>query len=144
MRCAHSWRVDTSLRCAVETVLSCDTKKVSSTHVTGHAHNQSGSGASVTFCGVSGLEGSDYTGADPIDLQLPRAAAGSGKPQTSPETRLIDTKSLLQVIPYHGDKASFLSWKWSFLIAVRATSKPVYEGFKKLAENMSQDFRKSR
>ena len=95
---------------------------------------------------MSGLEGSDSTGTDPIDLQLPRAEDGSGNPQTSttPETRLIDTKSLLQVTPYHGDKASFLSWKWSFLIAVRATSKPLYEGFKKLAENMSQDSRKSR
>ena len=95
---------------------------------------------------MSGLEGSDYTGADPIDLQLPRAEDGSGKPQTSttPETRLIDTKRLLQVTPYHGDKASSLSWKWSFLIAVRAISKPLYEGFKKIEDNMGQDFPKTR
>ena len=46
--------------------------------------------------------------------------------------------------PYHGDKASFLSWKWSFLIAVRAISKPLYEGFKKIDDNRRQDFRKSR
>ena len=46
--------------------------------------------------------------------------------------------------PYHGDKASFLGWKWSFLIAVRAISKPLYEGFKKIEDNMDQDFRKYR
>ena len=94
---------------------------------------------------MSGLEGSDPTGTDPIDLQLPRAAAGSRNPQTSttPATSVIETKSLLQVTPYHGGKASFLSWKWSFLIAVRAISKPVNESFKKIEDNMSQDFRKS-
>ena len=59
-------------------------------------------------------------------------------------TRLIDTKSLLQVTPYHGDKASFLGWTWSFLIAVRAISEPLYEGFKKIEDNINQDFRKSR
>ena len=62
---------------------------------------------------------------------------------TAPVTRLIDTKSLLQVTPYHGDKASFLGWKWSFLIAVRAISKPLYEGLEKIEDNMNQDFRKS-
>ena len=59
-------------------------------------------------------------------------------------TRLIDTKSLLQVTPYHGDKASFLGWKWSFLIAARAISKPLYEGLKKIEDNVNQDYRKSR
>ena len=61
-----------------------------------------------------------------------------------PVTRLIDTKSVLQVTPYHGDKASFLGWKWSFLIAVRAISKPLNEGFKKIEDNINQDFRRSR
>ena len=46
--------------------------------------------------------------------------------------------------PCHGDKANFLGWKWSFLIAVRAISKPLYEGFKKIVDNMNQDFRTSR
>ena len=66
----------------------------------------------------------------------------SWTPQTSTPsvTRLIDTKSLLQLTPYHGDKASFLGWKWSFLIA----SKPLHEGFKKIEDNMNQDFRTSR
>ena len=69
------------------------------------------------------LDGRDRIlgGIDPIDLQLPRGATGSSRtPQTSTPsvTGLIDTKSLLQVTPYHGDKASFLGWKWSFLIAV--------------------------
>ena len=95
---------------------------------------------------MSGAEGQDLAGTDPIDLQLPRVATSSGTPQTSRPsvTRLIDTKSLLQVTPYHGDKASFLGWKWSFLIAVRAISKPLYEGFKKIEDNMNQDFQKSR
>ena len=56
---------------------------------------------------------------------------------------LIDTQSLLEVTPYHLDKASFLGWKWSLLFAVRAISKPLYEGFKKI-DDMIQDFRKSR
>ena len=88
---------------------------------------------------MSNPDGQEPTGTDPIDLQLPRGAAGIGRvptteqaaPQalTIPVTMLIDTKSLLQVTPYHGDKASFIGWKWSFLIAVRAISKPLYEGF---------------
>ena len=95
---------------------------------------------------MSGAEGQDPAGTDPIDLQLPRSAMSSGTLQTSTPsvTRLIDTKSLLQVTPYHGDKASILGWKWSLLIAVRAISKPLYEGFKKIEDNINQDFRKSR
>ena len=109
----------------------------------------SGSGASVTVYGMSATEGQEPGGTDPIDLQLPRGATGSGREQSTPQstapvTRFIDTKSLLQVTPYHGDKASFLGWKWSFLIAVRAISKPLCEGLKKMEDNMNQDFRKSR
>ena len=63
---------------------------------------------------------------------------------TAQVTRLIDTKNLLQVTPDHGVKASFLGWKWSFLIAVRAISKSLYEGFKQIEDNIHQDFRKSR
>ena len=73
---------------------------------------------------MSGTDGQEPAGTDPIDLQLPRGAAGSSRvptikqsaiqTSTTAVTRLIDTKSLLQVIPYHGDKASFLGWKWSF------------------------------
>ena len=44
----------------------------------------------------------------------------------------------------HGDKASFLGWRWSFSIAVRAISKPLHEGLKKIGDNMNQDFRQSR
>ena len=102
---------------------------------------------------MSGVEGQELASTDPVDLQLPRGAAGSSRlptteqttPQsTAPATRLIDTKSLLQVTPYHGDKASFLGWEWSFLIAVRAIGKPLCEGLKKIEDNMDQDFRKSR
>ena len=105
---------------------------------------KSGSGASVTVYGMSGMEGQEPVRTDPIDLQLPRGATRNGNAHTSttPVTRLIDTKSLPQVTPYHGDKASFLGWKWSFLIAVRAISKPLYEGLKKIEDNMNQDFRK--
>ena len=86
--------------------------------------------------GMSGTEGQELAGTDPIDLQLPRGAAGSSRmptteqstPQsTAPVTRPIDTKSLLQATQFHGDRASFLGWKWSFSMAVRATSKPLYE-----------------
>ena len=90
------------------------------------------------------MEGQDLAGTDPIDLQLPRGATSRGTPLTSTPsvTRLIDTKSLLQVTPYHGDMASFLGKKWSFLIAVRAISKPLYEGLKKIKENIYLDFRR--
>ena len=122
-------------------------------HVCYHTQYKSGRGASVTIFGRSGMEGQEFAGTHPIDLQLPRGAAVSSRmptieqttPQsTAPVTRLIDMKSLLQVIPYHGDKASFLGWIWPFLIAVRATSKPLCEGLKKIEDNMYQDFRKSR
>ena len=93
---------------------------------------------------MSGTEGQEPGGTDPIDLQLPRGATGSSREQSTPQstapvTRLIDTKSLSQVTPHHGDTASFLGWKWSFLIAVRAISKPLYEGLKKIEDNMNQD-----
>ena len=99
------------------------------------------------------MEGQEPAGTDLIDLQLPRGAAVSSRmptteqttPQsTAPVTRSIDTKISLQVTPFHGDKESFLGWQWSFLIAVRAISKPLYEGLKKIEDNMNQDFRKSR
>ena len=47
----------------------------------------------------------------------------------------------VQVTPYHADTASFLGWKWSFLIAVQAISRTLYEGLKKIEDNMNQDFR---
>ena len=40
--------------------------------------------------------------------------------------------------PSHGDKASFLGWKWSFLMTVRAISKPLYEGFEKIEDNIKE------
>ena len=97
---------------------------------------------------MSGTEGPEPGGTGLIDMQLPRGATGSGREQSTPQstaplTRLIDTESLLQVTPHHGDKASFLGWKWSFLIAVRAISKPLYEGLKKIEDKMNQDCRKS-
>ena len=67
---------------------------------------------------MSGTEGQEPASSDAIDLQLPSGAAGSSRmptteqstPQsTAPVTRLIDTKSLLQVTQFHGDKAIF-SW----------------------------------
>ena len=95
---------------------------------------------------MSGAEGQEPDGTDPSDLQLPRGAFGSGREQSTPQstapvTRLFDTKRLLQVTPNPGDKASFLGWEWSFLIAVRAISKPLCEGLKKFEDNMNQDFR---
>ena len=94
---------------------------------------------------MSGTEGQDPRCTDRIDLQLSRGATGSGREESTPQSTapVTDTKSLLQVTPYHGDKASFLGWKWCFLIAVRAISKPLYEGVKKIEDNMNQDFRKS-
>ena len=66
---------------------------------------------------MSVAEGQDPAETDPIDLQLPRGATSSGTPQTSTPsvTRLIDTKSLLQVTPYHGYKASFLGRQIQFM-----------------------------
>ena len=39
------------------------------------------------------------------------------------------------------EMASFLGWKWSFLHAVRGICKSLYEGRKKIEDNMNQDFR---
>ena len=114
-----------------------------------HINVKSGSGASVTVYGMCGTEGQEPGSIDPLDLQLPRGATGSGREQSTPQstapvTRLIDTKSSLQVTPYLGDKGSFLGWKWSFLITVRTISKPLCERLKKIEDNMNQDFTKSR
>ena len=57
---------------------------------------------------MSGTEGQDPGGTDPIDLQLPRGATGNSREQSTPQstipvTRLIDTESLLQMTPYQRD-----------------------------------------
>ena len=101
---------------------------------------------------MSGTEGQEPDGTDPVDLQLPRGAGGSSRmptteqttPQsTAPVTRLIDTKSVASdSISWRQGKFSWL--KWSSLIAVRAISTPLYEGLKKIEDNMNQDLRKSR
>ena len=39
------------------------------------------------------------------------------------------------------EMASFLGWIWSFLNAVRGICKLLYEGLKKIEDNMNQDFR---
>ena len=67
-----------------------------------------GSGAGVTINGMSGTEGQDPGGTDPIDLQLPRGATGNSREQSTPQstvpvTPLIDTESLLQMTPYQRD-----------------------------------------
>ena len=94
-----------------------------------HFIYKNGCGASVTVYGMSGTEGQEPASGSSREQSTPQS--------TAPVTRLIDTKSLLPVTPYHGDKASFLGWKWSFLIAVRAISKPLYGGLKKNEDNMN-------
>jgi len=59
-------------------------------------------------------------------------------------SRLIDTKSLLHLNPYNGDKSSFLAWKWSFLVAVRAIDPRLHEALKRVEDNVTQDFTMSR
>ena len=76
---------------------------------------------------MSGTEGQDPAGTDPIDLQLP---------DRHEEFDASLSRSWRQ--------GKFLGWKWSFLIAVRAISKSLYEGLKKIEDAMNQDFRKSR
>ena len=109
--------------------------------------NKSGCGARVTVYGMSGTEGQDLGGTDQIDLQLPRGATSSGTPQKStPKVHTSDRHAEFvasDAVSWRQGKF-FFGWKWSFLIAVRAISKPLYEGLKKIEDNMNQDFRKSR
>ena len=37
-------------------------------------------------------------------------------------TRLVDTKGLVKIDPYHGEREKFLAWKWEFYVAVRSMS----------------------
>ena len=85
---------------------------------------KNGSGAGVTVNGMSGTEGQDRGGTDPIDLQLPRGATGNSREQSTPQstapiTRFIDTESLLQVTPYQGDNDKVFSYfsNFSFFIS---------------------------
>ena len=108
---------------------------------------KSGGGARVTVYGMSGVEGQDPSEIDPIDLQLASGATISGTPQTSTPsaTRVIDTKSLLQVTPFHGDKASFLGWKWSFwTCSDEQSANHFMKDFQKIADKINHVFRKSR
>ena len=54
------------------------------------------------------MEGQEPVGTGPIDLQLPRGAAGSRRTQTTEQTTPQSTApvtrlSVLHVTPYHGD-----------------------------------------
>ena len=66
-------------------------------------------------------------------------AAEIHKTSTTTATRLIDTKKFVASDFLPWTHSSFLIWKWSFLIAMRAVSKPPYEGFKKLEDNISEN-----
>ena len=72
------------------------------------------------------------------------AEGDTSPPLSSNITKLIDTKSLLHISPYNGDKNAFLDWKWSFLVAVRAISRPLFDALKRVEENVGQDFKKER
>ena len=84
-----------------------------------HTKNiKSGCGASVTVYVMSGTEGQELGGIDPLDLLLPRGAIGSGREQTTPQStaiRLIDKKSLLQVTPNHRRQGKFSCLEMVFL-----------------------------
>ena len=54
--------------------------------------------------------------------------------------RLFDTKSLLHLEPFHGDKGAFQSWKWSCLVTLKAINKDLYEGLRKVEDNSQQDY----
>ena len=92
------------------------------------------------------MGGQERVGTDLIDLQLPRGAAGSSRMpttgQTTPQSTAPGDFVACDSISWSQGKFSWL--EMSFLIAVRAISKPFYEGLKKIEDNIYQDFRKSR
>ena len=78
---------------------------------------KSGSGGRVTVYGMSGTEGQDPGGTDPIDLQLPRGATGSSRMptteqltphSTAPVTRLIEEFVASDSISWRQGKFSWL------------------------------------
>ena len=75
---------------------------------------------------MSGTEGQEPAGTDPIHLQSPRGAAGIGRVATTEQA--VPQASTIPV---------------TRLIAVRAIRKPLYERFKKIEDNVNHDFRKS-
>ena len=92
---------------------------------------------------MSGTEGQDPGGTDPIDLQLTRGAIGSSREQSATIESTSNTFDRHKEFVASDSTSWRLGWKSSFLIAVRAISKPLYEGLKKVEDNMNQDFRES-
>eukprot|EP00971_Amphidinium_carterae_P127216 2521005-Amphidinium_carterae.1 len=66
------------------------------------------------------------------------ATPSAAMPEGSDITRLINTKGILDVKPYNGDKVAFQEWKWHFLIALRAISKPLHDALKRVEDNIGQ------
>ena len=76
---AHS--VNVRIAGEVTKLLRCHQEGVINTF--DQTHIMKGSGASVTICRMSGLEGSEPASDNPINMKLPRAAVGNGYPQSS-------------------------------------------------------------
>ena len=88
---------------------------------------------------MAGLGGSDPTGTQPIDSQFPRAASGSSWQLKATKKKFVASDST----SWRQDKFPELHTK---VLPDCSTSnqQTTYEGFKKIEEQMSQDFRKSR
>ena len=128
-------------------------QQASSTHLTQHTE-KIGSGASVTIHGMSVTEDRNLRGTDPLDLWLPRGAAGSSRMPTTANDATIDSTSnsidrheefvVSDSISWRQGKFSLLEMVGPSLIAVRAIRKPLCEALKKIEDNMSEDSRKTR
>ena len=58
--------------------------------------------------------------------------------------KLFDTKTLLTIKPYEGEKTKFDDWKWQFMVAMRAILPAVHAHLKEVEENVAEDYALSR
>ena len=57
---------------------------------------------------------------------------------------MINTKSLLNLNVYNGERGKFLEWKWSFYVALRAMNSELYHKMKTVEDNLTADYRMAR
>ena len=56
------------------------------------------------------------------------------------DARMLDMKSMLKLDQYKGEREKFLSWKWSFYVAIRVISKDLLEKLQYVETHLNKDY----
>jgi len=67
-------------------------------------------------------------------------AGAEGSAEVPTTSRLVDTKSLVKLDHYHGEKEKFHVWKWELYVAMRSLDSQMAVMMKHVENNLTVDF----